>query len=645
MRSSEGGGWKSANTGNSLATYPTASSVLWRGKPDALEPYQITGQNTNLDSNPYYYSFDNLIPGNYTVRLLVPDGSIVTTTPTSYTDTITVAGEEITHLQGFGKVRQPENIAPEFVTTAPGLTKLKAGEIFKYDSFATDKNADALTYDLINAPTGMSVDKQTGTVVWKPTAAQIDAYYADIAKEQQRLTALGRGAYARTVASFDLLLRVSDGNGGQALQALKVELTPNNNAPIFTSTVPTINPQVGKVFKYQATAVDADKDSLTYSLVNPVAGASVDPTTGLVTWTPTQTGKTSMAVKVTDGKGGAAIQTLNLDVITPVANRAPVINSSPRITTSTLSEYRYQINASDADGDSLTYQLVNPPSGMTVNNSGLIAWNPTAAQIGTYQIDLKVSDGNLVTNQTYQLEVTSQPINHYPTITSAPNLVTNLERPYSYNLTATDSDGDTLVWSLDDAPAGMVIDANTGALRWNPTQSQIGTHTIAVRVTDSLGAYTGQEYTLKVNGINTPPQIQSTPNTSAGINSQYKYQVSAVDAEGDAIKYTLGRRPNGMVVNSDTGLITWTPNSTQVGTQTIDVLVTDAQGAVTTQTYNLVVGTTPINQAPTITSQPKLSADLGAVYSYQVIATDPENAQINYQLVNPPAGMAISDSG
>ncbi len=33
MRSLEGGGWKSTSNGNSLATYPTASSVLWRGKP------------------------------------------------------------------------------------------------------------------------------------------------------------------------------------------------------------------------------------------------------------------------------------------------------------------------------------------------------------------------------------------------------------------------------------------------------------------------------------------------------------------------------------------------------------------------------------------------------------------------------------
>jgi hypothetical protein len=146
--------------------------------------------------------------------------------------------------------------------------------------------------------------------------------------------------------------------------------------------------QTGKVFKYQATAIDAQPlDVLTYSLVGSVAGVAINATTGLLTWTPTttQTGETKIG-KVSDGNGGTAIQTFNLDVTTPVANRAPVINSAPRIVTSTLIEYRYQINATDLDGDSLTYQLVNPPSGMVVSSKGLITWNPTAAQIGQYQI-------------------------------------------------------------------------------------------------------------------------------------------------------------------------------------------------------------------------------------------------------------------
>ncbi|NJN10333.1 MAG: hypothetical protein HC815_21020 [Richelia sp. RM1_1_1] len=48
----------------------------------------------------------------------------------------------------------------------------------------------------------------------------------------------------------------------------------------------------------------------------------------------------------------------------------------------------------------------------------------------------------------------------------------------------------------------MVVNPETGALRWNPTEEQIEEHTLSVRLTDALGAFVGQEFTLYVNGVN-----------------------------------------------------------------------------------------------------------------------------------------------
>jgi hypothetical protein len=47
-------------------------------------------------------------------------------------------------------------------------------------------------------------------------------------------------------------------------------------------------------------------------------------------------------------------------------------------------------------------------------------------------------------------------------------------------------------------------------------------------------------------------------------------------------------------------------------------------------------------QPPTITSQPKFTADINSKYQYQVIATDPEQNQIIYTLVTAIAGMLIA---
>jgi len=178
-----------------------------------------------------------------------------------------------------------------------------------------------------------------------------------------------------------MLLRLKDGKGGQAIQYVNVELVPTNIPPIFTSLVPE-NPkaQVGKAFYYQAIAQDPDGDTLTYSLVTGApSGVSINPQTGLVTWTPnnSQLGTREFTLKVADGKGGETTQTLALTVNVVTPNQAPLITSTPRTTTRTGNSYFYQIQATDTDGDRLTYSLSSPPEGMTITD-GIIAWESTA---------------------------------------------------------------------------------------------------------------------------------------------------------------------------------------------------------------------------------------------------------------------------
>jgi YD repeat-containing protein len=281
---------------------------------------------------------------------------------------------------------------------------------------------------------------------------------------------------------------------------------------------------------------------------------------------------------------------------------------------------------------------------MVVNSKGLITWNPTAAQIGQYQINLKVSDGSLGTNQTYQLDVTNQLINHNPTITSAPNLITNLERPYSYNLTATDSDGDTLKYTLGRRPTGMVVDPNTGLITWTPNSAQIGTQTIDVLVTDAQGSVSTQTYNLVVGTtpINQAPNITSTPKFTTDINTKYQYQILATDPENQQLTYALTTAPSGMVIDANTGLITW--NNPTLGTTQINITATDPNGAVATQGYTLK-GTQ--NNAPTINSTPTTQVTIGNTYRYDVIAKDLDNDALTYSLddTSKAAGITIDKLG
>jgi hypothetical protein len=57
----------------------------------------------------------------------------------------------------------------------------------------------------------------------------------------------------------------------------------------------------------------------------------------------------------------------------------------------------------------------------------------------------------------------------------------------------------------------MVIDTDTGALRWQPHANQIGKHTVKVQLSDTYGSSATQEYLLTLNGNNLPPTITSSP--------------------------------------------------------------------------------------------------------------------------------------
>jgi|694.fasta_scaffold16546_2 RHS repeat-associated protein len=512
------------------------------------------------------------------------------------------------------------NVTPDLANRSPviqstPLLEIKEGELYSYQINATDADADSLTFDLPIKPEGMSIDSTTGLIVWNPKSNQY--------------------------GNQNVIVRVRDGHQGTTLQTFTINVISLNKAPLFTSLVPdNAQAQSGKTFQFQATAIDADNDTLTYSFANNTPnGITIDSTTGLVTWTPddTQLGANQFTVKVADGKGGQAFQTVTLTVNAADNNQSPIFTSTPRTTTRIGSSYFYQVEATDPNGDALTYSLVNAPTGMTLEK-GLISWQSTAAQAGQQTVTIQASDGTLTTEQTYQITVSHQASNRAPIITSAPNLTTNIEQIYTYNLTGQDPDGDLVFWSLDQPPSGMVLDIQTGVLRWQPQSNQLGQQEVIVRLLDSYGDYSTQTFTLQVNGANSPANILSNPLTRAAVNQAYTYTVVAVDPENSPLTYSLGRRPNGMTIDA-MGKVQWTP--TQVGSYDIDVSVTDNQGATTTQTYRLEAGSTAINRAPNITSTPSFVANVGSVYQYQIEASDPDGQTLLYQLLQSPQGMTI----
>ena len=84
----------------------------------------------------------------------------------------------------------------------------------------------------------------------------------------------------------------------------------------------------------------------------------------------------------------------SLEEIFPFLNEAPVIISEPVKSATEDSLYLYQVEASDPDGDVLSYFLDFCPEGMSISSeSGLISWLPTNNQVGIHRVVVEISDG------------------------------------------------------------------------------------------------------------------------------------------------------------------------------------------------------------------------------------------------------------
>ena len=89
--------------------------------------------------------------------------------------------------------------------------------------------------------------------------------------------------------------------------------TTANHPPAITSTPPLM---VNRTYQYDVRATDSDGDALAFSLSDAPEGMTIDAETGLIRWTasPTQIGTFAPTVTVSDGRGGAASQSLALTV-------------------------------------------------------------------------------------------------------------------------------------------------------------------------------------------------------------------------------------------------------------------------------------------------------------------------------------------
>jgi len=358
-----------------------------------------------------------------------------------------------------------------------------------------------------------------------------------------------------------------------------INITVNhlNHAPVLEN-VGAVVINEDSTYSVILNASDVDGDSLNYSVSSENSSkvqCSLNGTNLTITPAYGWYGTSSCLVSVSDGK-------LNDSELVGVTvlyfNHAPVINNLNNITAVEGSKVNLTINATDYDGDTLSYSVL--PSNFTKVDENTFEWQTSENSAGTYIIKIFVSDGTSTTIQMIRLTLKPKivinefvssatlPLNEWVEIYNPGNVSANLTGCYiqdltmhsvalsgtlasknflviNYNSQVLNNNGDTIKIICD----GVLINqVSYGSLEGNAPVPGAGTS--AGRIVDGLD--TGNDsadfkiYTIPTKGLSnaadlTPPEVNLIlPDNNSIFNISYViFNYSASDNEASILNCSL----------------------------------------------------------------------------------------------------------
>ncbi|MBN1805944.1 MAG: putative Ig domain-containing protein [Sedimentisphaerales bacterium] len=319
-------------------------------------------------------------------------------------------------------------------------------------------------------------------------------------------------------------------------------------------------------------------------------------------------------------------------------NPSPALQPIGNKTVNENTTLTFNINATDSNGDTITYSAIGLPSGATLTNQ-TFSWTPSYTQAGSYAVTFRASDGNTIDSET--ITITVKNINRAPVLGVISDQSVNENALLSFSVNATDPDNQSLIFSVSSLPNGAVFTSQI--LTWTPSYDQAGTFTTTFTVDDGQ-TQDSQAMTITVVNVNRVPVLTAVNNQSVWSGDAITFTIDAIDPDNDTITYSAGTVPTGATFANKT--FDWTPSQAQNGNYQVTFYASDGQ-LQDSQTVTISVNVD--NQAPTVTnSSPAAGAiqvPLNNLISLNITDTgkgiDPASVKIKVRINNNPNNNTI----
>ncbi len=557
---------------------------------------------TNL--TPAAFSSDTL-PAGLTLNAVT--GVISGTPLLSATSNVTITAQNGT---GFDSRTLAITIQdpPPRITSALAASG-QVGSTFAYTIVAENTPT---SYAATALAPGLSVNTATGAITGTPTQA---------------------GTFIATITATNA--------GGSTSQSLVLTFAPAPSAPVYSGN---LNPGGTQGISFSFTPVfSGSPTTFALSAGTLPAGLTLQPSTGVITGSPSEVGTFAITLRATNAGGSTDVA---LQITINPAPAAPIISSANAVSTTVGAAFSFPLTASGVP-TVYTFTANNRPAWLNLNPAtGVLSGTPVQ---GSFTLQVHASNspsaGVVTVGPESVLVITVNASPFAPAITNTPVVVGRVGVPLNFQLTTLPAASSFAITSSS-PPAWITLDPPTGAIGGTPTAA--GPTRVVFAASDpTFGQGRGLEVLFDIAPALLAPVITSGSTMQGQIGQQFRYVITTENGPITGYAMPTGTLPAGLAFDAALGVIEGIPSVSlsslvalddAAATAPVTVSLTATNAAGTSDAKSLQILILPPTRAPVIMSPLEATARVGSAFSYQIVASG--GSPVAYFALNLPLGLS-----